>query len=241
MDTTIPVTLSRQDALKRELALIAHNLANVNTTGFRAERMLFDQAMQKAGAAEPVAFVVDRASYLEERPGPVETTGRALDVAIDGDGWFTVETDDGVRYTRDGRFHRAEDGQLVTLAGHAVLDEQGAPVVLDQVSGSFSVGVDGELTVDGAALGRLGLIAFPDDQRLLREEGGLYRPEDERGGDPATDIKVIQGALERSNVDPILEITRLIEASRAYETAARSGVDTHNLKRNAIQSLGRPA
>ncbi len=239
MDVTIPVSLSRQDALKRELSLIAHNLANVSTTGFRAERMLFDQALQKAGDRQRVAFVVDRASYLEERPGPVEVTNRTLDVALDGDGWFTVETQDGLRFTRDGRFHLSDEGQLVTLDGHEVLDAQGAPIVLDDTAVALSIGGDGELSVNGASLGRLGLVQFGDDQRLLREAGGLYRSADNRPGDQAVEVKVVQGALERSNVDPVLEITRLIEASRAYETAARSSVDTHNLKRNAIEKLGR--
>lgn len=238
VDTTIPVALSRQDALKRELALVAHNLANVSTTGFRAERMLFDQAMHKAGS-ENVAFVVDRASYLQEAPGQVEMTHRDFDVALDGDGWFSVETEDGLRYTRDGRFHMSPDGMLVTAGGHAVLDEQGSTITIDTTGAEFSVAPDGEITLDGSSLGRMGLIQFGDDQRLMREASGLYRPANDVEGEPATQIKVLQGALERSNVDPILEITRLIEASRAYETAARSGVDTHNLKRSAVERLGR--
>lgn len=239
METTIPVTVSRQDALKRELSLIAHNLANLSTTGYRAERMLFDEALRKAGAAEPVSFVVDRASYLEERPGPIETTDRPLDAALDGDGWFSVETSDGVRFTRDGRFHRAEDGSLVTLDGNLVLDETGAPIVLDDTVTQFVIATDGEVTVDGVGVGRLGVVSFPDDQRLLREAGGLYRAENNGEGAPALDVKVLQGALERSNVDPILEITRLMEATRAYTQSAQSGVDTHDLKRSAIERLGR--
>lgn len=238
VDTTIPVSLSRQDALKRELSLIAHNLANVSTTGFRAERMLFDQAMHKAGS-EQVAFVVDRASYLQEAPGPVEVTSRGFDIALDGDGWFSVETDDGVRFTRDGRFHLSDEGQLVTAMGHRVLDEAGSSILIDRTGAEFSVAADGEVTLDGAALGRLGLVKFGDDQRLMREASGLYRAANDDMGEPASDVKVVQGALERSNVDPILEITRLIEASRAYESAARSGVDTHNLKRGAIERLGK--
>ncbi len=238
METTIPITVSRQDALKRELELIAHNLANLSTTGYRAERMLFDEALRKAGAAAPVSFVVDRASYLEERPGPMQTTERSFDVALDGDGWFSVETEDGVRFTRDGRFHRSDDGRMVTLDGHAVLDETGGPVQLADTVSQFVIATDGEMTADGVAIGRLGVVSFPDDQRLLREAGGLYRAENDGEGQPAVGVKVLQGALEGSNVDPLLEITRLMEASRAYEQSAKSGVDTHSLKRDAINRLG---
>lgn len=237
VETTIPVTVSRQDALARELSLIAHNLANQSTTGYRAERMLFDQALRKAGAAEPVSFVVDRASYLEERPGPIETTDRPFDVALDGDGWFSVETAQGLRYTRDGRFHRNDEGRLVTLDGHSVLDDTGGPILLQETVRQFVVATDGELTADGLGIGRLAVVRFPDDQRLLREAGGLYRAENNAQGDAAT-ARVLQGALEGANVDPILEITRLMEASRAYEQSARSNVDTHNLKRSAIERLG---
>ncbi len=238
VETTIPVTVSRQDALARELSLIAHNLANQSTTGYRAERMLFDEALRKAGAAEPVSFVVDRASYLEERPGPIETTERPFDAALDGDGWFSLETAQGLRYTRDGRFHRNETGQLVTLDGHNVLDETGGPILLEENVRQFVIATDGELTADGLGIGRLGVVRFPDDQRLLREAGGLYRAENNAEGQPATNVRVLQGALEGANVDPILEITRLMEASRAYEQSARSNVDTHNLKRSAIERLG---
>ncbi|MEM1103322.1 MAG: flagellar basal-body rod protein FlgF [Pseudomonadota bacterium] len=239
MDTTLYVNLSTQVALERELEVVAHNIANMNTVGFRAERSMFDDAMKRAGASDPVAFVVDRATYTDMTPGALIPTGSDFDVAIQGEGWLTVETDAGVRYTRDGRMQRALTGELVNLQGQPVLDETGAPIFIPEEMGGFEVASDGTITGDDEQqLGRIAVVRFQDEQAMEREADGLYKTDLQ--AEPAFNAKLAQRMKEASNVVPIVEITRLIELSRAFESATRAASDVHDLKRGSITRLGDP-
>ncbi|MEM8617956.1 MAG: flagellar hook-basal body complex protein [Pseudomonadota bacterium] len=178
MDTSLYVNLSYQSSLNRRLELIANNIANVNTTGFKAERVMFDDVSFKAGPAADVAFVIDRASYTDFNTGSITQTGNALDVAIVGDGWLSIETPQGVRYTRDGRLSISATQELVAVDGSPVLDRQGGRIVVPQEaetvdisqSGSVSVMLQGEpLPIE---IGQLGLFDVGAPLQLGREEGG---------------------------------------------------------------------
>lgn len=236
MDTSIYVNLSTQTAVNREIEIVANNLANVNTAGFRAERTLFDDAIRKAGNGEPISFVIDRASYTDYRPGGFSETNNPLDVAIDGDAFFQVETAQGTRYTKDGRFVLTPFGDLAAIDGSPVLAANGAPITIPPETDRIEIADDGTINADGIDIGRIGLYAFDAPQDLQREaDGRFFAPV---GGRLSTEASVRQGMVEGSNVDPIREITRLITLSRAYEQSAKMATDVHGQKKDAVKRLG---
>jgi flagellar basal-body rod protein FlgF len=239
MENPLYIGLSRQVALRRHLEVVANNIANMNTVGFRADRMLFEAAMERVGGrrSEQAAFTIDRATYTDMRPGSLRETGRALDLAIEGDGWIAVGTDEGVRYTRDARLNRAEDGRLVTLGGHAVLDDGGQPIQVPPDAETIVIGPDGTVTVDGDPLGRIGLVRFEDQQGMRRGAQGLHATDEPP--QPADGARLAQGKVEAANVQPIVEITRMMELSRDYQAVSRMVEEGHELLRSAIGRLGK--
>ncbi len=250
MENALYVGLSRQMALRRMLDVTANNVANMNTTAFRAERPVFDDFVSRVRNGDPTAFVVDRATYTDTREGTLAMTGNPLDVAIRGDAWFQVETPDGPRFTRDGRLGRAPDGRLVTVDGHSVLDAAGAPIELPDDVGPVSIGADGSISyeVPGAdgggqavVIGQLGLFTLPGAQGLPRDPGGLVRPPPGSAPQAAERATLVQGALEGSNVQPIQEMVRLVELTRAYGESNRLVESENERQRNAINKLGGPA
>ena len=239
MDTSLYVSLSHRVAVNRELEIVANNLANMNTTAFKAERVLFDDVMKKAGASDPVSFVIDRASYTDYKTGPMIRTENTFDLAINGDGWFSVQTPGGVQYTRDGRFVVAPSGELTALDGAPVLDEGGAPILIPEEETEISIGNDGTITAGDIQVGRIAVYEFENEQALTREAAGRFAADD--APEIAAGASVVQGAIEGSNVDPISEVTRLIDLSRAYEQASRLDTDVHGQKKDAIKRLGERA
>lgn len=239
MENPLYIGLSRQVALRRHLEVVANNIANMNTVGFRADRMLFETAMERVGSkrGEQVAFTIDRATYTDTRPGSFRETGRALDLAIEGDGWIGVETPEGVRYTRDARLSRAEDGSLVTVGGHPVLDDGGQPLEVPPDAEAIAIGPDGTVTVDGNPLARIGLVRFEDQQGMRRGEQGLHATEE--APQPAPDARFAQGKVESANVQPIVEMARMMDLSRDYQAVSRMVEEGHELLRSAIGRLGK--
>ncbi|ACI97666.1 flagellar basal-body rod protein FlgF [Rhodospirillum centenum] len=247
MENSLYVALSQQMAVRRMLDVTANNVANMNTAAFRAERPVFDAFVEKAGKGQKVAFVIDRATYTDTRDGTVASTGNPLDVAVRGDAWLSVATPDGIRYTRDGRLNRDPDGRLVTLDGYPVLDEGGGEITLPEDVGAIAITADGAIrapAVDSEngeveELGRLGLARLPAAGDLERDGSGLVRYD----GDPlpAEGATLIQGAVEGSNVQPITEMVRLVELTRAYGQANRMVESEHERQKTAISKLGGPA
>ena len=237
MDTSLYVTLSHRVAVNRELEIVANNLANMNTTAFKAERMMFDEALRKAGASDEVSFVIDRASYTDYKTGPIIRTQNQFDIAINGEGWLSVQTPDGVQYTRDGRMVVAPSGELTALDGSPVLGEGGEPILIPlEEIGNVAIGKDGAITAGEIQIGRIEVFRFDNEQELIRQSDGRY--EAEANPQAAENAALIQGAIEGSNVDPIREVTRLIELSRSYESASRMASDVHDQKTDAIKRLG---
>lgn len=222
MENGILVGLSAQTALRRHLDVVANNLANMNTTGFKREKMLFTpflspQPAQLATKGGRAVFVQDKATAFDFSPGRLEMTGGTLDLALRSDGFFAVETPEGIRYTRDGQFNLNDQGQLVTPAGHPVLGNGDAPIVLDPTSTSITVAADGTISAESGDIGRLRVVRFAEPAGLRAAGNGLWSTEDapeevERPG-------VVQGMLERSNVEPILELEQMMQVQRAYEQA----------------------
>lgn len=243
MENGLYVAVSRQLTLRRELDIVADNIANATTTGFKAERLglAADPAPRATHMDGPriATFVEDWALLRDFRQGPIEKTARPLDVAIDGEGLFAVQTGDGVAYARDGRFARNPDGQLVTQAGHPVLDDANQPISLDD-AGPIDITPEGEIFSGGQQVARLGIYTFENLGDLSRVGEGLLMPADTAQALPAApETTVLQGAVEGSNVTPVLEITRMIQISRAYESISRMLSNAEDLSRRTIERLGR--
>jgi flagellar basal-body rod protein FlgF len=240
MDNASYVALARQAALQRALDVTANNVANLRTTGFKAEKVLFEEYMQalKAPAAKqaPLSSVLDVGTFTDMRAGPLESTGNSLDFAILGDGFFAVQTDAGVRYTRGGSFRMDENGRLVTQDGKAVLDSGGSPIQLEGAAGPVSVNGSGEISSNGQVLGQLGVVNFADPQSLVHEGNGLFKSD---AVPTAAPVSIVQGMLESSNAQPIVEITRMIDILRNFESAQKMLDAQHDMSRDTVAKLGK--
>ncbi len=232
MDNTSYVALSRQLSLERQMAVVAGNIANMNTHGFKTEHLLFEQVLERAGAADRVAFVQDVGLIRDLGPGALEATGNPLDLAIIGEGYFTVDTADGPRFTRGGHFTLDGNGALVTSGGHRLLDAGGAVVRLPSGIGDVSIARDGTISTDDGVITQLGLVRFADDTRLRREGDSLLMTD--QVAEPVTRPEIAQGRLERSNVQPILEMTRMMETVRAFQNTQRLLETHHEMVRRVI-------
>lgn len=222
MENSIIVALTRQDTLRRQMDVVANNLANMNTTAFKGERMLFVDHLVPTPSGgdrmgDAIALVRDIATVRDLAPGELKETGGDLDIAIAGDGYLTVTTPNGPRYTRDGHFQLNENGELVTQNGLPVM-AQGAPVQLGLDDTQITIARDGTISSESRELGRLDVVRFANPQMLSAVEGGLMMAGDEQPTPVASPV-VLQGVLEGSNVEPIVEIERLIEVQRAYDQA----------------------
>lgn len=221
MDTPGYVILSRLGAQQRATQVLANNLANADTPGFQAQRPVFARFIPHAvGAArgQDIAYSVDRANWRETRPGPLSTTGNPLDVALRGDGYFAVENAAGEeRFTRAGRFTLGQDGRLVDAEGNAVLDTRGSPITIGPGDTGIEVQGDGTIRSANGAIAQLRVVRFEAPQKLRAEGDRLFAAEEtplpvERPG-------VVQGAVEGSNVSPVMEMVRMTEEVREFQNA----------------------
>jgi len=223
MDTPGYVILSRLGAQSRATQVLANNIANGDTPGFRAERPIFAAQLeaQRGGPAraDAVAYTIDRGLWRDTRQGPLASTGNPLDLALRGEGYFAVETSGGERYTRAGRFTLDQDGQLSDADGNAVLDARGAPLTVAPGDSRIEVTGDGTLRSENGVIGQLRIVRFTDDQAMVPEGARLFRTTQDP--EPLDRPQVIQGTLEGSNVSPVLEITRLTEEVRQFQFAAQ--------------------
>jgi flagellar basal-body rod protein FlgF len=240
MTNPISALLSKQVGLRQQVDVIAHNVANLSTTGFKREDLGFATHVERLDLpGSSLALAKVESTHTDFRPGALERTGNPFDFAIDGSGFFGVETAGGVRYTRDGRFTTNQLGELTTATGHRVLDNGGAPIVVPAQASDLSLSADGTLSAsDGVPFGVLGIWQLPDGF-LRREADGLFATEVEP--EPTLDAKVVQGFLEGSNVNPVRELTDLIEAQRAYERG-RAMLDAEDERiRRMIEKLDQEA
>jgi flagellar basal-body rod protein FlgF len=243
MDNALYVSLSRQMTLRRELDVIANNVANADTTGFKVEGLLTReedgepaQTLQAPGWAR---FVLDDGVARNFSQGALHQTGNPLDLGIDGQGFFRVQTAGGDRYTRDGRFTLSAGGQLTTAGGDPVLDQSGSPITLDPTRGAVAVSETGSITQGANQVGAIGVFRFDDLSQLEKDGNNQFRNVANLQPTAAPDARVRQGMLESSNVNPIFEITRMIEVQRAYDSVAHMMDSTADLSAQSIQRLGR--
>jgi flagellar basal-body rod protein FlgF len=240
MTNPIYTLLSKQVGLRQQVDVIANNVANLSTTGFKREGLAFAthvERLELPGGSLAMAEV--GGSHIDLSPGALARTGNPFDFAIEGRGFFAVETAAGVRYPRDGRVSTNQLGELVTTTGHRVLDEGGSPIVVPAEVSDITISADGTLSApDGRPLGVLGVHELPDGLSG-RAADGLFTAAGE--AESAAEATVVQGFLEGSNVNPVRELTDLIEAQRAYERG-RAMLDTEDERiRRAIEKLDQEA
>jgi len=238
MDNATYATLTRQSGLLREMQTVANNIANASTTGFRSEGVIFSEYVRALGPDAPsLSMATAAVRETSQAQGAMAQTGGTFDIAIEGEGFFLIETPQGERLTRAGHFAPNADGDLVTADGYRVLDAGGAPVFVPQGVGQVGIAPDGTMSANGAPVGQIGLFLPIDPMGMIREDGVRFRAD--AGYEPALGGRMIQGFLEDSNVDPIQQITRMIEVQRAYELGQSFMNKEDERIRGVIQALGR--
>jgi len=246
MDNTSYIALSRQMALQNQLEVVANNLANVNTSGFKGTDTLFAQYVFKLDQndrtfKDKVAFVHDFGLVRNLSQGAFNFTGNSLDVALQGEGYFTIRGKGGVEnYTRAGAFTKNAAGELVTMEGRQVLDTNGAPINIPADAGKLIVQGDGTILEEGGrTFGQLRVVRFDNERNLKQVDGTAFRTDVGQTAIPMPNAKIAQGVLESSNVSPVTEITRLIALNRAYEESARMVSKEDDRKKKAVEVFTR--
>jgi len=249
MDNTLYVGLSRQMTLQRALDVTANNIANLDTAGFKVESLMVQTDAETpalAPATQPINYVLDKGLARNFGQGPLEQTGAQTDLAIEGPGFFTIQTADGVRYTRDGRFSLDATGKLTDKQGNAVVDSSGSGLTVDPQNGAIAIAKDGTVsqttpTGQTVQVGKVGVVRFSDLTALTKEGDNLYQAAGGQTPTPAPDAQIHQGMVEKSNVQGVAEITRLIDITRAYERVTNMISQTQDLSDTAVQRLGKAA
>ena len=245
MDNSLLVSLSQQLAAYRSIDVIANNLANASTPGFKREAAKFEEFVVQVRPAEDqvgpqsLSFVKDAGVLRDLAQGELRSTGAPFDFAINGKGFFTVQTPAGMRYTRDGHFTLDQNGQLVTSDGYPVQGDGGA-ITITPDDGDISVGPDGSISsiLNGASnqMGKLQIVDFANERAMVKEGANLYSTS--QTPTATTDSTVAQNMLEGSNVSPVIEISHMVEVMRAYQMTATLSNSQEDLIRQAIDKLG---
>ncbi|MCV2881803.1 flagellar hook-basal body complex protein [Actibacterium sp. XHP0104] len=237
MDNTGYTTLTRQTGLLREMQTVAHNIANISTTGYRAQGVIFSEYLQPSeGPLGSVSMATANVRKTDLSQGPLTQTNGTFDLAIEGPGFFLLDTPNGERLTRAGAFLPDDAGELVSPDGHRLLDIGGAPVFVPPDAASVGVAADGTLSVNGQAIAQIGLFAPPSPDALTREGGTLFVSAD--GIEPVENGAILQGFVEASNVDAVGQMARMIEVQHAYELGQSFLEREDERLRGLIRTLG---
>lgn len=241
MDNASLVTLSYQLAAYRSMDVIANNIANVSTPGFKRESAKFEELVQQVkptddpGSPRSLSFVRDAGIVRDLSEGSLQSTGSPFDLAISGKGYFAVQTPGGERYTRNGHFTLNADGIIVTEQGEPLLGD-GGPITIAVDDGDISIGPDGTVSGKQGQIAKVRLVDFANERAMTKEGTSLYSTT--QAPLPASNAVVTQGMLEGSNVQPVVEISRMIEVMRSYQATATLASSADDMKRQAIQKLG---
>ncbi|MFT5629119.1 MAG: flagellar basal-body rod protein FlgF [Gammaproteobacteria bacterium] len=238
MENATYAGITRQNGLMSEMRTIANNIANASTTGFKAEEVMFSEHVKRLGGDNAsLSMATANVRHTVQVQGGLSQTGGTFDLAIEGDGFFLVETPGGQRLTRSGAFTPNGDGDLVTMDGYPVLDAGGAPVFVPQGAGPIGISPDGTMSAGGQPIGQIGLVVPNNPAQMIRESGTLFDARD--GFDIAPNGRMMQGFLEDSNVNPITQIGRMIEVQRAYELGQTFVEKEDERIRSVIKAIGR--
>lgn len=234
MDNAGYTTLTRQSGLAREMQIVANNIANAATTGYRAEGLIFSEYVKPLDGGASLSMGQGNLRNTSFDQGALTQTGGTFDFAIEGDGYFLVETPAGERLTRSGAFSPSAEGDLVTYDGFRVLDTGGAPVFVAP-GAAVSVGADGTVSADGAPLGQIGIVRPLEPLNMVREDGVMFRAE--AGHEPSDKARLMQGFVENSNVNAIGQLSRMVEVQRAYELGQSFLTSEDERVRGALKAL----
>lgn len=232
------VGLSKQMALREQMDLAAQNIANMSTPGYKARGMMFTDYMSKGEGAQgdKLHQVVGQTSFRRIDQGPMQQTHNPLDMAISGQGYFAIDTPNGVQYTRAGNFALSSDGTIVTAQGHSVQSAGGGPLQIPEGETQITVTADGTISTENGEIGQFKMVSFGDEQGLKEAGDGLYDA-DGAAELPTEGASIIQGAIEGSNVQPVKEMTEMIEILRSYQSTQRIMQGDHDRIRSAIRTL----
>ena len=241
MDNALRIGLSRQMALKTRMNVIANNLANINTAGFKRDtvhmeefRMPVAQMTELRGRDKALSYVHDRAVLNNMSAGSMKQSGNELDVAINGKGWFSINTPSGERYTRNGEFKLNNEGTLVTNDGFPVLGS-GGPISFGPNETQITIARDGTISSSEGLKGQIRVVTFNEEQNLNKEGFNLFKTDEQPT--PVEQPNLMQGMVEGSNVKPVLELTTMIETTRAYVNQAQLLKKSEELKTDAMNKL----
>lgn len=247
MDNTKYIALSRQMGLWKQMDVVSNNMANMNTSGYKQDEAVFSSFLVKTQNAqgfgkEPVYFSQDFGSYQDFREGAIVETGNTFDVALKGDSFFAIETAQGERFTKKGQFSLNSEGMMVTVDGEPVLSENNEPFFFAPGEKDVNIAQNGDVSTENGVVGRLKVVEFADNQKLLKVANTMF--ENTSGNamiiNPQ-DTQVIQGAIEKSNVDPISEMTRMIKLQRSYEYVQQMIDGEHQRVANTISAYAQLA
>ena len=241
MENPTYIALSRLDAQQRTMDVIANNIANANTVGYQAQRVLFSdfmvqqQGVNTAPGGEALAFTQDLATYRDHSAGALTQTGNPLDLALGGDGYFTVATPNGPRLTRAGRFGLLTDGTIADASGNALLDTTGNPIQLPAGDSRVQVAADGTISDESGRIAKIGVVEVSDQNKMVPEGGKLYR--NDASTRQATRPQVVEGAVEESNVQPISELTQMMQAEREFQFVTQFVQSESDRQQNTIDKI----
>jgi flagellar basal-body rod protein FlgF len=242
MDNAVYVGLSRQMMLRRELDIVANNIANADTTGFKVESLMAkaDPRMPAVtqGGPKPVKFVADAGVARDFGQGSLHRTDGPFDVAIEGKAFFKIATASGERYTRDGHFRTDDQGRLVTQAGDPVLAE-GGEITIDPKKGNVTIAPDGTVSQGAEQIGKIAMVRFEDRSVLEKDGDNNFRNTSNLQPQAAPEARMRQGMLESSNVKTIEQVTRMMEVTRAYEQMTNLVQSETDLARRTVERMGR--
>jgi flagellar basal-body rod protein FlgF len=243
VDNTLYVALSHQMAMQRQMDIIANNIANASTTAFRNESVLFEEYVVNTDPSSDqmgnqIAFVQDRGVVRNLAEGEFTQTGNELDAAISGKGYFQVQDPKGnTLYTRNGHFHVDGTGQIVTTKGYPVLDAFGKPLTVNLNDSTINIATDGTITAASGRRGRLGIVTFPNEQAMNAVGDSMFKTDQKPT--PTQNVKILSGMLEGSNVEPVIELTKMVDVLRSYESTAKLLQTYEDLQRESIQQVGK--
>lgn len=237
MENTLYISLSRQTSLWNQLDMTANNLANVNTPGYKKVEPVFTEYLSKSTNSEKLLH--DKLSYVHDMgimryftEGALAATGNPLDVAIHNDGFFTLDTANGIRFTRNGKFKLNPEGMLTDNYGNAVLDTENNPIFFAPTETRIEIARDGTVSTENGVVATLQIVSFADNQKLRATGNGMFATTEDNPARIVESIDVEQGMIEQSNVHSVVEMTNMIKLQRAYENVQKM-IDTEFSRRQS--------
>lgn len=238
MDTSTYIALSGQNAREHQMEVLANNIANLSTPGFKAERMLFQEFLtHPTDGSDPSSYVVSQGNARDMTQGALTHTSNPLDVGLNGAGFMTVTTPSGDQYTRNGHLQLDNQGELVTSSGFVVQGEGGSPIVIPSGAGSITIGKDGTVATEKQTVGKIAVVNFDNPQTLAETQSGLYTTT--QIPQSITTTSVEQGTIEEANIQPVVEMTKLMATAHEITTAKSFADGEHTRIKNAIDRLGK--